>query len=81
MAEMTGRKGRIVRRTPKDVPAYEIRGTENMNSMDSLNVQEVGTGPTHCPVSLLKINSVYFRLPTGSSCKPQCHSSHFLGKY
>ena len=43
VAEMTGRKGRIVRHSPKDVPTYETRtpDTDVYGAIDSLNVQEV----------------------------------------
>lgn len=43
VAEMTGRKGRIVRPTQSERPRYETRtpDTEAYGAIDSLNVQEV----------------------------------------
>ena len=41
VAEMTGRKGRIVRRDSSDKPQYESRGSEASKEMESLNVREV----------------------------------------
>ena len=43
VAEMTGRKGRIVRHSPNDTPRYETRtiDSEAYGAIDSLNVQEV----------------------------------------
>lgn len=43
VAEMTGRRGRIVRHRSSDVPQYELRSADvdNTNVIDSLNVQEV----------------------------------------
>ncbi|WAR15470.1 SBNO-like protein [Mya arenaria] len=42
VAEMTGRKGRIVRHSPSDSPRYEPRTPDNdaYGAIDSLNVQE-----------------------------------------
>ncbi|KAH3812323.1 hypothetical protein DPMN_140752 [Dreissena polymorpha] len=42
VAEMTGRKGRIVRHSPNDTPRYETRtlDSEAYGAIDSLNVQE-----------------------------------------
>jgi hypothetical protein len=42
IAEMTGRRARIVRRNPQDRPQYELRDSENTGGIDSLNVREVG---------------------------------------
>ena len=43
VAEMTGRKGRVVRHSPKDTPQYEPRtpDSEAYGAIDSLNVFEV----------------------------------------
>ena len=43
VAEMTGRKARVVRHSPKDTPQYETRtpDTDAYGAIDSLNVQEV----------------------------------------
>lgn len=45
VAEMTGRKGRIIRRTSDETPRYELRtpNAENYGGIESLNVQEVRT--------------------------------------
>ncbi|ESO98737.1 hypothetical protein LOTGIDRAFT_158685 [Lottia gigantea] len=40
VAEMTGRKGRIVRKTPTSTPQYEQRGSESDIGVESLNVKE-----------------------------------------
>ncbi len=40
VAEMTGRKGRVVRRSEGDTPVYEHRDSDSGN-IDSLNVREV----------------------------------------
>ena len=40
VAEMTGRRGRIVRQNLSAEPRYEARETDNSN-VDSLNIQEV----------------------------------------
>ncbi|CAH1780986.1 unnamed protein product, partial [Owenia fusiformis] len=40
VAEMTGRRGRIVRHNPGDVPAYELRASDNLAGLESLNVKE-----------------------------------------
>lgn len=43
VAEMTGRKGRIVRTDPKSKPSYQLRQSASRCLSDqSLNVQEVG---------------------------------------
>ena len=42
VAEMTGRRGRMVRHTPNDVPRYQQRDGDGSNSeVDTLNVREV----------------------------------------
>ena len=43
VAEMTGRKGRVVRNSPKDTPKYEPRTPDSdaYGAIDSLNVYEV----------------------------------------
>ena len=43
MAEMTGRKGRVVRHSTKDTPQYEPRTPDGdaYGAIDSLNVYEV----------------------------------------
>ena len=42
VAEMTGRKGRIVRLDPKSKPTYQLRQSESKCLSDqSLNVKEV----------------------------------------
>jgi len=40
---MTGRKGRIVRHSPKETPRYELRTPDSdaYGAIDSLNVYEV----------------------------------------
>ncbi|XP_062605521.1 uncharacterized protein LOC134267315 [Saccostrea cucullata] len=42
VAEMTGRKGRIVRNSPEEMPRYELRtpNAESYGGIESLNVQE-----------------------------------------
>ena len=40
VAEMTGRRARVVRSHPEDKPHYETRESNNQD-VDSLNVQEV----------------------------------------
>ncbi|XP_041357018.1 protein FORGETTER 1-like [Gigantopelta aegis] len=40
VSEMTGRKGRIVRRSQKEIPVYEVRGQESDSCIESLNVKE-----------------------------------------
>ncbi|XP_064639306.1 uncharacterized protein LOC135494911 [Lineus longissimus] len=40
VAEMTGRRARIVRRSPQDRPQYELRDSESSGGIDSLNVRE-----------------------------------------
>ncbi|XP_048247301.1 protein FORGETTER 1-like isoform X2 [Haliotis rufescens] len=40
VAEMTGRKGRVVKRTKRDVPQYEQRGHDSDSFLESLNVKE-----------------------------------------
>lgn len=40
VAEMTGRRGRVVRRSHDDTPHYELRAAENVGAVDSLNVTE-----------------------------------------
>ena len=48
VAEMTGRKGRVVRRGPKEVPQYEPRTPDSdaYGAIDSLNVYEVRRSTT-----------------------------------
>jgi len=43
VAEMTGRRGRIVRHSPTDQPGYELRGSDidSYGGIESLNVKEV----------------------------------------
>lgn len=61
VAEMTGRKGRIVRHSPQETPRYELRtpNAESYGGIESLNVQEVG--------SLFKLH----RLVVPPLCRPQ----------
>ena len=42
VAEMTGRRGRVVRTSQNSQPRYETRESDS-SSVDSLNIQEVGT--------------------------------------
>ena len=41
MAEMTGRRGRVVRKGASLAPQYELRDTGSANDLESLNVKEV----------------------------------------
>ena len=42
VAEMTGRRARIVRRSPDETPQYEVRdANDNTGFLESLNVKEV----------------------------------------
>lgn len=61
VAEMTGRKGRIVRHSPQETPRYELRtpNAESYGGIESLNVQEVG--------SLFRLH----RLVVPPLCRPQ----------
>ena len=63
VAEMTGRRGRIVRRSPKEIPAYEVRGQDSDSGIESLNVKEVGK-ETHGGNVLFNdaLNTFYLRL-------------------
>ncbi|XP_078614112.1 uncharacterized protein LOC144883439 isoform X1 [Branchiostoma floridae x Branchiostoma japonicum] len=40
VAEMTGRRGRVVRKTPKSQPQYVLRDSDTTGDMDSLNIRE-----------------------------------------
>ena len=42
VAEMTGRRGRMVRRSPQSQPQYELRDKDLPGGLDSINVTEVG---------------------------------------
>ncbi len=44
VAEMTGRRARMVRLSPGDAPRYETRGGGSTDDVDSLNVREVSQG-------------------------------------
>ena len=54
VAEMTGRRGRIVRRSPHSQPQYELRDKNSPGGLDSINVKEVGGPllPSHLVVFL-----------------------------
>ena len=41
VAEMTGRKARMVRLAPNEAARYEVRGGGSTEEVDSLNVREV----------------------------------------
>ncbi|XP_019644077.1 PREDICTED: protein FORGETTER 1-like [Branchiostoma belcheri] len=40
VAEMTGRRGRVVRKTQKSPPQYALRDSDTSGDMDSLNIRE-----------------------------------------
>ena len=42
VAEMTGRRGRMVQRSPRSKPQYELRDKDSAGGLDSINVKEVG---------------------------------------
>ena len=41
VAEMTGRRGRMVQRSPSSKPQYELRDKDSAGGLDSINVKEV----------------------------------------
>ena len=51
MAEMTGRRGRVVKTDKEPKPHYEARECDS-NSVDSLNVQEVIMLSLFCKTSV-----------------------------
>ena len=49
VAEMTGRRGRMVRRGEGDPPQYELRDADSNGGVDTLNVREVGVSELSYP--------------------------------
>jgi hypothetical protein len=59
VAEMTGRRGRIVRHSPNETPRYETRTADSdaYGAIDSLNVQEVGVT---CRATFHKLTNLFY---------------------
>ena len=53
VAEMTGRRGRMVQRSPRSKPQYELRDKDSAGGLDSINVKEVSCRSSlHCHLAV-----------------------------